>query len=95
MIAASAAGLAAILAAGAAGASFASNGQDGSSMTSLTGIALACYLANLLIPGQSRSPGGPPRTHQPDGDPPGPIQPAGVALDRNGRWRPCSATTRI
>jgi hypothetical protein len=50
-IAASAAGLAAILAAGASGASFASNGQPGSSMAMaiLTGVALLCYLANLLV----------------------------------------------
>lgn len=50
-IAASAVGLAAIVAAAFSGAAFVSNGQDGASMAMavLTGVALLCYLANLLI----------------------------------------------
>lgn len=53
LIAASAAGLAAIVAAGASGAAFASNGRAGASlaMALLTGVALLCYLANLVIRG--------------------------------------------
>jgi transposase len=49
-IASSAAGLAAIAAAAFSGATFVSNGQDGASMAMaiLTGVALLCYLANLL-----------------------------------------------
>ena len=49
-IASSAAGLAAIAAAAFSGAAFVSNGQDGASMAMaiLTGVALLCYLANLL-----------------------------------------------
>lgn len=50
-IAASAAGLAAIVAAAFSGAAFVSNGQAGASMAMavLTGVALLCYLANLLM----------------------------------------------
>jgi hypothetical protein len=50
-IASSAAGLAAIAAAAFSGATFVSNGQDGASMAMaiLTGVALLCYLANLLV----------------------------------------------
>jgi hypothetical protein len=50
-IAASAAGLAAIAAAAVSGAAFVSNQQAGASMTMavLTGVALLCYLANLLV----------------------------------------------
>ena len=50
-IAASAAGLAAIAAAAVSGAAFVSNGQAGASMAMavLTGVALLCYLANLLM----------------------------------------------
>jgi hypothetical protein len=49
-IASSAAGLAAIAAAAFSGATFVSSGQDGASMAMaiLTGVALLCYLANLL-----------------------------------------------
>ena len=49
-IAASAAGLAAIVGAAVSGAAFVSNGQAGASMAMaiLTGVALLCYLANLL-----------------------------------------------
>ena len=49
-IASSAAGLAAIAAAF-SGATFVSNGQEGASMAMaiLTGVALLCYLANLLV----------------------------------------------
>jgi len=52
-IATSAGGLAAIIAAAFSGAAFVSNGQDGASMAMavLTGLALLCYLANLLIVG--------------------------------------------
>ncbi len=52
-IAASAAGLAAIVAAAASGAGFVSNGRVGASMAMaiLTGVALLCYLANLLVVG--------------------------------------------
>lgn len=52
-IAASAAGLAAITAATVSGAAFVSNGQVGASMSMavLTGVALLCYLANLLMSG--------------------------------------------
>jgi hypothetical protein len=52
-IAASAAGLAAIATAAVSGAAFASNGQAGASMAMavLTGVALLCYLANLLVAG--------------------------------------------
>ncbi len=63
-IAVSAAGLAAITAAAVSGAAFVSNGRAGASMAMavLTGVALLCYLANLLmvspaaanIPGESR-----------------------------------------
>jgi hypothetical protein len=58
VIATSATGLAAILAAGASGATFASNGQAGASlaMALLTGVAMLCYLANLLIPAEVPSP---------------------------------------
>jgi hypothetical protein len=50
-IAASGAGLAAIVAAAGSGAAFVSNGQAGASMAMaiLTGVALLCYLANLLL----------------------------------------------
>lgn len=50
-IVSSAAGLAAITAAAFSGATFVSNGQDGASMAMaiLTGVALLCYLANLLV----------------------------------------------
>ena len=50
-IAASAAGLAAITAAAISGATFVSNGQADASMAMavLTGVALLCYLANLLM----------------------------------------------
>lgn len=50
-IATSAAGLAAIIAAAVSGDAFVSNGQVGASMAMaiLTGVALLCYLANLLI----------------------------------------------
>ena len=49
-IAASAAGLAAIIAAAVSGAAFVNGGQAGASMAmaALTGVALLCYLANLL-----------------------------------------------
>jgi hypothetical protein len=49
-IAGSSAGLAAIFAAAFSGAAFVSNGQAGASMAMavLTGVALLCYLANLL-----------------------------------------------
>jgi hypothetical protein len=52
-IAASAAGLAVIAAAAVSGAAFVSNGQAGASMAMavLTGVALLCYLANLLLTG--------------------------------------------
>ena len=52
-IAASAAGLAAITAAAFSGAAFVSNDQAGASMAMavLTGVALLCYLANLLMVG--------------------------------------------
>lgn len=52
-IATSAAGLAAIIAAAVSGAAFVGNGQAGSSMAMaiLTGMALLCYLANLLMTG--------------------------------------------
>ena len=43
-------GLAAIAAAF-SGATLVSNGQDGASMAILTGVALVCYLANLLAAG--------------------------------------------
>ncbi len=51
--AASAAGLAAIVAAAVSGATFVSNQQAGASMAMavLTGVALLCYLANLLVAG--------------------------------------------
>jgi predicted membrane-bound dolichyl-phosphate-mannose-protein mannosyltransferase len=57
-IASSAAGLAAIAAA-LSGAAFVSNGQDGASMAMaiLTGVALLCYLANLLVVGPPATPG--------------------------------------
>ena len=57
-IASSAAGLAAIAAAAFSGATF-SNGQDGASMAMaiLTGVALLCYLANLLVVGPPTTPG--------------------------------------
>jgi hypothetical protein len=62
-IAASAAGLAAIAAAAVSGAAFVSNGQAGTSMAMavLTGVALLCYLANLLVAGSPAAviPGGP------------------------------------
>ena len=50
-IAASAAGLAAIVAAAVSGDAFVSNGQAGASMAMaiLTGVALLCYLADLLM----------------------------------------------
>lgn len=50
-IASSAAGLAAIAAAAFSGATFVSDGRDGASMAMaiLTGVALLCYLANLLV----------------------------------------------
>ena len=50
-IAASATGLAAIIAAAFSGAAFVSNGQAGASMAMavLTGVALLCYLANLVM----------------------------------------------
>jgi len=50
-IAASAAGLAAIIAAAFSGAAFVSDEQAGASMAMaiLTGVALLCYLANLLM----------------------------------------------
>ena len=53
-IAASAAGLAAIVGAAVSGAAFVSNGQAGASMAMaiLTGVALLCYLANLLAVGR-------------------------------------------
>jgi hypothetical protein len=49
----SAAGLAAIAAVAFSGATFVSSGQDGTSMAMaiLTGVALLCYLANLLAVG--------------------------------------------
>lgn len=52
-ITASAAGLAAMAAAAVSGATFVSNGQAGASMAMavLTGVALLCYLANLLLAG--------------------------------------------
>jgi len=52
-IAASAVGLAAITAAAVSGAAFVSGGQAGASMAMalLTGVALLCYLANLLVIG--------------------------------------------
>jgi hypothetical protein len=52
----SAAGLAAIAAAAFSGATFVSNGQDGASMAMaiLTGVALLCYLANLLAVGGAK-----------------------------------------
>ena len=58
-IASSAAGLAAIAAAAFSGAAFVSNGQDGASMAMaiLTGVALLCYLANLLVVGPPATPG--------------------------------------
>lgn len=48
---ATSAGLAAIIAAAVSGDAFVSNGQAGASMAMaiLTGVALLCYLANLLI----------------------------------------------
>ena len=57
-IAASAAGLAAIIAAAFGGAAFVSNGQAGASMAMavLTGVALLCYLANLLMVSPAVSP---------------------------------------
>ena len=62
-IAASAAGLAAIAAAAASGAAFVSDRQAGASMVMavLTGVALLCYLANLLavVPPAASSAGGP------------------------------------
>ena len=62
-IAASAAGLAAIVAAAVSGATFVSNQQAGASMAMavLTGVALLCYLANLLVAGSPAAviPGGP------------------------------------
>lgn len=50
-IASSAAGLAAIAAAAFSGATFVDSGQDGASMAMaiLAGVALLCYLANLLV----------------------------------------------
>jgi hypothetical protein len=50
-IASSVVGLAAIAAAAFGGATFVSSGQDGASMAMaiLTGVALLCYLANLLM----------------------------------------------
>ena len=58
-IASSAAGLAAIAAAAFSGATFVSSGQDGASMAMaiLTGVALLCYLANLLVAGPPAAPG--------------------------------------
>ena len=52
-IASSALGLAAIIAAAFSGASFVSRGQAGASMAMavLTGVALLCYIANLLLAG--------------------------------------------
>ncbi len=52
-IASSALGLAAIIAAAFSGASFVSSGQAGASMAMavLTGVALLCYIANLLLAG--------------------------------------------
>jgi hypothetical protein len=52
-IATTAAGLTTVVAAALSGATFASNGQDGASMATaiLTGVALLCYLANLLAVG--------------------------------------------
>lgn len=52
-IATSAAGLAAIIAAAFSGAAFVSDGQAGASMAMalLAGVALLCYLANLLMAG--------------------------------------------
>ena len=51
VIATSAAGLAAIIAAAFSGAAFVNGGQAGASMAMavLTGVALLCYLANLLM----------------------------------------------
>jgi hypothetical protein len=51
VIATSAAGLAAIIAAAVSGDAFVSNGQAGASMAMaiLAGVALLCYLANLLV----------------------------------------------
>lgn len=58
-IASSAAGLATIAAAAFSGATFVSNGQDGASMAMaiFTGMALLCYLANLLVVGPPATPG--------------------------------------
>lgn len=52
-IGASAAGLGAIVAAAASGAAFVSNQRAGASMAMavLTGVALLCYLANLMVAG--------------------------------------------
>ena len=68
-IAASAAGLAAIVAAAVSGAAFVDGGRAGSSMAMavLTGVALLCYLANLLVAAALR-PGhlhGPPQRLDP------------------------------
>lgn len=56
-IATSAVGLAAIVAAAFSGATFVNNGQNGASMAMaiLTGVALLCYLANLLSVGRPAS----------------------------------------
>jgi hypothetical protein len=53
-IAASSLGFAAIIGAAVSGASFVSDGRDGASlaMALLTGVALLCYLANLLMAGE-------------------------------------------
>jgi hypothetical protein len=62
-IAASAAGLAGIVAAAVTGDAFVSNGQAGASMAMaiLTGVALLCYLANLLMSGAPATTPGLPR----------------------------------
>ena len=62
-IAASAAGLAGIVGAAVSGDAFVSNGQAGASMAMaiLTGVALLCYLANLLMAGAPRTIPGLPR----------------------------------
>jgi hypothetical protein len=53
-IAASSLGFAAIIGAAVSGATFVSDGRDGASlaMALLTGVALLCYLANLLTAGE-------------------------------------------
>lgn len=53
-IAASSLGFAAIIGAAVSGATFVTDGRDGASlaMALLTGVALLCYLANLLMAGE-------------------------------------------